>query len=159
MKKVSHHEYLSLQPGLEVQQTTLSDKIETLKKELSTSVAGEFSKVVNVERLICKNPNLQPAFDYIHEHRGNNVTQQNLAELCHMSTSHFSRIFKKEMQMTFPQFLSLQKIEWAKQLLLKTSLSVNQISDELGFNDPGYFIKIFKKYESHTPNQYRKYLA
>lgn len=36
-------------------------------------------------------------------------------------------------------------------------MPINEISDELGFNETGYFIKIFKKYEGVTPFVYRKY--
>ncbi|MNN95980.1 DNA-binding transcriptional regulator AraC [compost metagenome] len=48
------------------------------------------------------------------------------------------------------------KIEWAKQLLRTTGQPVNQISDDLGFCDAGYFIKTFKKFEHLTPSVYRK---
>nr|WP_253806583.1 helix-turn-helix domain-containing protein [Paenibacillus polymyxa] len=49
-------------------------------------------------------------------------------------------------------------MKWAKQLLEVTDMPISQISDELGFNESGYFIKIFKKFEEITPSLYRKYI-
>ena len=82
-----------------------------------------------------------------------------MAQLCHISTSHFSRLFAKEVGEGFSSFVSRLKVEWSKQLLEKTDLPVTQISDELGFSEPGYYIKTFKKFEKVTPATYRKYYA
>ena len=56
---------------------------------------------------------------------------------------------------TFSSYMGKQKIEWSKQLLATTDLTVSQISDELGYNDASYFIKMFKKHTSTTPASYR----
>ncbi|MDO7203715.1 helix-turn-helix domain-containing protein [Paraclostridium bifermentans] len=49
-------------------------------------------------------------------------------------------------------------MKWAKALLEETDMTINEISDELGFSESGYFIKIFKKYEGVTPNLYKSIL-
>ena len=107
-------------------------------------------------RIICKNEMLKPAFDHIFNSKGETVSQKKLAALCNISAGHFSRLFVKETGETFPVFLARLKIEWSKQFLEKTELSITQISDELGFSEPGYYIKTFKKYESITPSAYRR---
>lgn len=109
------------------------------------------------ERFVAKNPVLQPVFDYIGEHKGETTTQKQMADLCHISASHFSRLFSRETGEGFSNYLARVKVEWAKQILEETDLTVTQVSDELGFSDPGYFIKTFKKYENVTPATYRKY--
>lgn len=106
-----------------------------------------------------KNSILKPALEYIYNNKGEMVSQSEMAELCHISTSYFSRLFIKETGENFSTFLSKQKIEWSKQLLEKTDLTVTQISEELGFNSSGYFIKSFKRYENITPFTYRKYFT
>lgn len=132
------------------------DHIRQLKKELASSVTNAYVST-SLGQFFCKNQTLQPAFDYIFKHKGEKILQSKMAELCHISTGYFSRLFVKETEMNFSTFMSMQKIEWSKQLLEKTDLSIGQISDELGFNDPGYYIKTFKKYENLTPFLYRKY--
>lgn len=102
------------------------------------------------------NATLRPALNYIHQNRSVAVTQKQMADLCHVSTSYFSRLFSREVGEGFTSFLARQRVEWSKQLLEETALSVNQISDRLGFSSCGYFIKTFKRYESVTPAVYRK---
>lgn len=133
------------------------DNIQHIKKELANTVTSAYVKTSLNDHLVCKNKTLQPAFDYIFKNKGEKFSQQMLAGLCHISTGYFSRLFVKETGINFSTFISLQKIEWSKPLLEKTDLSIAQISDELGFNEPGYYIKTFKKYENITPNVYRKY--
>ncbi len=121
-------------------------------------VTGNANAPDKNERFTCKNPILHPAFTYLFENITETVTQKQMARLCHISTSHFSRLFTKEAGESFSSFTSRAKVEWAKKLLEESNFSVTQISDELGFSDPGYFIKTFKKYEKITPAVYRKYV-
>jgi len=132
------------------------DAINSIRKELGNALSSAY-----VESAHKKNarsyPILQPAFDYILNHRREYTSLKKAAELCHLSTSHFSRLFIKETGERFSSFQSRQKIEWAKKLLEDTDLSVTQIGEDLGFLEPGYFIKVFKKHEAITPNAYRRY--
>lgn len=100
---------------------------------------------------------LQPAFDYLEENISQNITQKQAAKVCNLSQSYFSRLFFQKTGENFSQYLSRKKIEMARELLKETDKSIVQISEEIGFNTPGYFIKVFKKAEGITPLQYRKY--
>ncbi|MEC0240943.1 PocR ligand-binding domain-containing protein [Paenibacillus dokdonensis] len=132
------------------------DHIQAMQNELSSTLIETKIKKSKANEYRSVNPLLQPAFDYLYRHKHENVHLQDLASLCHVSSSYFSRVFTRETGENFSVFVPRLKIEWAKQLLETTDLSVNQISDELGFADPGYFIKTFKKFESLTPAVYRK---
>ena len=134
-----------------------SNNIDMIKKELASAVTNAYIKSTPDENPYYHNPVLKPAFDYIYTNKGENASQKDLASLCHISSSYFSRLFVKETGENFSVYLSRLKIEWSKQLLEKTEISITQISDELGFTEPGYFIKTFKKFESITPALYRKY--
>ncbi|MHA7966209.1 PocR ligand-binding domain-containing protein [Paenibacillus sp. CAU 1782] len=131
--------------------------IESIKKEMTNAIADAYLNSSPEEREIA-NPVLQPALDYIHSHKGEQVTLKQAAELCHLSPSYFSRLFAKETGENFTVYLARLKIKWAKKLLEATDMPISQISDELGFNESGYFIKTFKKYEDITPAIYRKYM-
>ncbi|MDY8025222.1 PocR ligand-binding domain-containing protein [Paenibacillus polymyxa] len=133
------------------------EHIESLKKEMNNFLADAYLNSSGDVDISCGNPVLKPAFEYIFEHKGETFSLKALADLCHISPSYFSRLFAKETGENFSSYLSRLKIKWAKQLLEATDIPVSQISSELGFNEPGYFIKIFKKYEGTTPAVYRKY--
>ena len=111
----------------------------------------------NEERIKCKNPVLQPAFDYIFEKKGEDLSQKHIAEICHISTSYFSRIFPKEVGESYSGFISRLNVQRSKHLLEDTNWTIVHISEELGFNDVGYYIRTFKKYENVTPAVYRKF--
>jgi len=134
------------------------DQMQQVKKVISDARTSAYVKTTGGNKgALCKNPVLRPAFAYIYDNKGKSVTQKDMAELCHISTSHFSRMFAKEVGENFSGFLSRLKVQWSKQLLEETDLPITQISEELGFSETGYFIKIFKKYENITPAIYRKY--
>ncbi|TVX86841.1 PocR ligand-binding domain-containing protein [Paenibacillus agilis] len=99
---------------------------------------------------------LQPAFDYMYTHRSVTIKLTDMADLCHVSPSYFSRLFTKETGESFSTFVPRLKMECAKQMLESTDSAISQISNELGFSEPSYFIKTFKKFEKCTPAVYRK---
>lgn len=132
--------------------------IDQIKDALANAVTSTYlDPAPNLDDVI-KNKLLRPAFEYLFLNKNKMLSLNEAAALCHISSSYFSRLFTKETGRVFTAYTALLKLEWAKQLLEKTDLSITQISDELGFSDPGYFIKIFKKYEQITPLIYRKYI-
>jgi len=132
--------------------------IQSIQQELSGALID--TKLKNgAQRFVSSNTILQPAFDYIFAHKHENFSLKEMAKLCHISPSYFSRIFTKETGENFSVFIARLKIEWAKQLLESTDSPIHQVSDDLGFCDTGYFIKTFKKFENLTPAVYRNMYA
>ncbi|MBY6951195.1 PocR ligand-binding domain-containing protein [Clostridium botulinum] len=150
-------------PKSEIDSNTLTGytmkNIENAKKEMSNVLLNSYVKEnLSSDNLdVSVSNTLKPAIEYIYNHKSENITAKKLAEVCHISPSYFSRLFAKETGKSFSSFISNLKVDWAKSLLEETDMPINEISDELGFNETGYFIKIFKKYESVTPFVYRKY--
>lgn len=77
----------------------------------------------------------------------------------HMSISWFIRSFKHYMGMTPMQYITSIRINKAKELLKNTSCSVQEISSLVGYENPLYFSRIFRKHTGNSPSQYRKELA
>ncbi|WP_195989297.1 PocR ligand-binding domain-containing protein [Clostridium sp. D53t1_180928_C8] len=133
------------------------NNIKNLKDELSYAITNSHIKDLSFNKDFLSNSILKPAIDYIHKNKNENVSLEKASNLCHISPSYFSRVFKKEVGQNFSTYVSSLKIEWSKELLESTNMSISEISDNLGFNEAGYFIKTFKKQEGLTPFLYRKY--
>lgn len=132
------------------------ENIKKLKKEMSNTIIDAYVSESFDKQPALTTPLLQPAFEYIYQHKNENITLKTMAEVCHISPSYFSRIFYKETGENFTNYLTKLKINWSKELLEATDMSVNQISDTLGFSESGYFIKKFKMQTGITPAIYRK---
>ena len=132
---------------------------ESLKKSMAMSVPVEYAKtpLISTIDVVCKNHSLLPAIEYIHLNHHKNISQSDMAKLCNMSTGHFSRLFAKETNTNFKSYVAGKKVDTSKHYLVETDMSITEISDKLGFGEPSYYIKTFKKYEEITPNDYRKY--
>lgn len=138
-------------------QNQQEDYLVHIKNTLSSVVTNAYINTDSPTGDSLTNKALLPAFEFIFSNKNKMVSLKEAAGLCHLSPSYFSRVFTRETGESFSSYTSKLKINWARQLLERTDLSVTQISDELGFNEPGYFIKAFKKAEGVTPCVYRKY--
>jgi len=98
---------------------------------------------------------LQAISQYIDEHSAEHITVQELADVCHLSYTYFSRIFKKYYGKSCRDYIENIRISKSEYLLLYTDHDLNTISSETGFSDCSHFIKTFRKYKRTTPNQYR----
>lgn len=132
---------------------------KVLRRTVTNTALGDCLEASNAEAYDCANTTLKPIFSYLHAHRCEAVPLKKAAALCHISTSHFSRLFVKETGENYSNYIAQLKIKWSKALLVKTDMSVARVSEELGYNEAGYFIKTFKKYEGMTPLLYRKHYA
>jgi AraC-like DNA-binding protein len=85
-----------------------------------------------------------------------NVQPKSLAAALDISLRHFQRICKEDLDTTPAIFINLFKVEQAKLLLSDQSKSIKEIAFSVGFSDPNYFSKAFKKYFGISPSAYRK---
>lgn len=99
---------------------------------------------------------LQPALDYILEHYEEEIHARELACLCGLSYSYFSRSFNRLMKMNFNEYVNQVRVNEAEKLLVGTALSVTEIAFSCGFGTTSYFIKRFRQYKKCSPLQFRK---
>lgn len=104
-----------------------------------------------------KSSPVYPAVAYVKNHKHEMVTMNEMAKLCHLSPSYFSRLFRRELGENFINYVNRQKMQWAKERLRSSNDSVVQIAQELGYMDSSYFISVFKKFEGTTPLVYRQH--
>ena len=99
---------------------------------------------------------LQPSLDYVLEHFSEDLKAADMAALCNMSFSYFSRTFNKQMGMNFNEYVNYIRIMEAEKLLISTNMNITEIANAVGFNTTSYFIKLFKGYKNISPKQFRK---
>lgn len=95
------------------------------------------------------------AMVFIDENYMNNISLNDVAESINMSYFYFSRLFKESTGQSFSDYLTEYRVEKSIELMRDESLSIKQISYDIGYNDPNYFSKIFKKLKGITPTDYR----
>lgn len=99
--------------------------------------------------------NIEKMKEYINSHLGEDISLQDLADLCQVSPSYISRLFKRHLNIGFVDYLNSLRIARAKKLLEETQMTVEQVGFQSGFNNVRSFMRLFKQYENVSPGQYR----
>ena len=99
---------------------------------------------------------LKLVLEYIHENYQKAITIEEIAAVCHYSTSHFMKFFKESMGSGFIQYLNDYRLNMAAQLLQTSNDTILEISQKTGFENLSYFNRLFKKKYNRTPTTYRE---
>ncbi|MBQ8509287.1 MAG: helix-turn-helix transcriptional regulator [Clostridia bacterium] len=98
-----------------------------------------------------------PAVHYLDEHYTEPITVESLAQMCSLSTSYFYRCFRSVTGQSPITYKNNALIRHAARLLLDDrSMSIEEISDTLGFESSIYFRRVFKAIMGKSPREYRK---
>ena len=98
---------------------------------------------------------ISPALDYIEDHYSSQFPIEVLADLCHMSLTHFRRVFHSIMQTSPLDYLNSTRIMKACNLLRSTEESILSISEMAGFASVSNFNRHFHAVIHMTPREYR----
>ncbi|MCI8807117.1 MAG: AraC family transcriptional regulator [Oscillospiraceae bacterium] len=93
---------------------------------------------------------------WIETHFTENVQIKDITENFFISSSHFCRTFKRATGYTPKQYLMLNRVAHAKELLVHSDLRISEISRRSGFMDESNFTRYFKRETGNTPSEYRK---
>jgi two-component system response regulator YesN len=99
---------------------------------------------------------IKESIKYIEEQFRERLTLEMVASKVFMNPKYFSHVFKKEMDISFTEYVINLKIQYACRLLETTNYPAYRISIECGFSDPSYFNRVFCAKMNMTPNTYRK---
>ncbi|PWM47941.1 MAG: hypothetical protein DBX39_06670 [Bacillota bacterium] len=120
-----------------------------LKKESNHSLHNTINTTYS-------NNYLLKALNLVETKYDQNLTISDICQSLHLNESYFSKIFHEKMGSTFTEYLSMHRIQKATELLEKTNLTINQISQMVGFSNQFYFSNVFKKYRLVSPKKYRE---
>lgn len=96
------------------------------------------------------------AKEYITAHFQEDITVDDIAGQVSLSRYHFSRMFQAEMGLSPYAYLLELRMNYAKQLLIETGLSVEEIADRCNFCSTSNFIRLFRKRNDITPAKFRR---
>lgn len=99
---------------------------------------------------------LRLAMEFIKKHYQENITVSQIAEAAGYSSGYLTSVFKKKNGKTVMEYLNWYRVEEAKALLRESGLKSYEIAEKVGFSDPNYFSRIFKKYVGKSVNEYKK---
>lgn len=95
------------------------------------------------------------ALAFIHEHYHEDLSQFLVAEQVSIPASHFGKIFKTEVGMTFTDYIISYRMEKAKELLLSTEMKISDIAVYLRYINSQNLIRMFKQFTGITPSEFR----
>ena len=98
---------------------------------------------------------INEAIAYANEHLADRIYIKDVAACTKMSVGSFHYYFKKYTGKTYVEYVNMLRLEVAKTLLIESGMSVAVIGQKIGFSDPAYFNRQFKKYIGCTPGEYR----
>lgn len=98
---------------------------------------------------------ISKVLSFIEENYHMDINIDILCNYVNYSRSYLSRLFKKEVNMTIPEYANTIRIQHARILLIETSMSMREVASSVGFSDPYYFSNVFKSFTGYSPSAYR----
>lgn len=99
---------------------------------------------------------LNQAKQYVLDHLDRHITLQETADHVCISSSYLSSLFKKEFGQGFVDFVNQTKMEYACGLITEGKYRMNEIADQLGFENAYYFSKVFRRHIGMSPTEWLK---
>jgi two-component system response regulator YesN len=93
--------------------------------------------------------------EYLKHHYRNNITLRNVSDHFYVTPQYLSRRFKKKTGLTFVEYLEEIRLEKAEEYLTASDTKIADISELVGYLDPNYFSRIFKRKYRLSPSSYR----
>lgn len=100
--------------------------------------------------------NVKKSITYVFDHYDKELSLDGMAEHLNISKPYLSRVFKAELGMTFLELLQCLRVFIAKQYLFEYQHNISEISEKVGYLDPHYFSRLFKKHTGLSPKEYRE---
>ncbi len=99
---------------------------------------------------------LENAIEYVERNYPNNFKIADLANECHMSETHFRRVFQEKMNMTPVEYVNFVRVKKACELIDKTDISMEDVVEKVGFITPSTFNRNFRRIIGTSPYQWKK---
>lgn len=102
---------------------------------------------------------VQEVLRYIDKNYMQDLSLGEISELVHLNPNYFCEVFKREVGVTFKEYLTNRRMEKAKELLKNPAFKLNEVAALTGYSDARHFGKSFKRLTGVTPKEYRKLMV
>lgn len=137
----------------EINQVNTMDEIQMCLKQNLSSVMSYLKN----RKYKPQNKTIQEAETYIRNHLfDNNLALRTIAAEIFANESYLSRIFKKEIGITLTEYITKERIEASKSMMVNPEIRISEIAEKVGFKDAHYFGICFKRIVGKTVSEYRK---
>lgn len=127
--------------------------------ELRNLLVREIDRVAeHINLTKAKRTAVEKAIDYIDRNYMSGISVRQLADCVHLSHTYLCFAFKRATGKTINTYVEEVRIKNARRLLADHDLRLYEIADKVGYKDPNYFAKVFKKLTKCTPSSYRDLL-
>jgi AraC-like DNA-binding protein len=101
-----------------------------------------------------RNVRLAPALHFVQQSFRRKIRNAEVAQICGMSPFHFSHEFAETFSLTFQEFVLRYRILEACRELQHPNVPVTNVAYSVGFNDPSYFARVFRRFIDLSPSEY-----
>lgn len=133
-------QYYFLEEYLEFARVLFQEALIQEQREIWNKYSGTIAKAVH----------------HIEKHYMESLTADYMGEFIEKTPNYFSHLFKKEVGVSFKEYLNRIRMEKAKILLLETDLKIYEVAEKVGFHDSIYFSQAFKKCMGCSPAECKK---
>ena len=138
-------------------QTSVLGLMLQLVVELKRSVAAQDA---GVPKSSAPKPELglvQACAQYVSAHLADDLSPPAVASVFYVSREHLTRSFRREIGVSFSQYVTVRRVEEAKRLLLACpDMNVTHVADAVGFRTVQHFCRVFRNMVGETPTEYRQ---
>jgi two-component system response regulator YesN len=92
---------------------------------------------------------------YLRASYANGISLQEAADLVHLNKTYLSELFKKELGISFNDYLTNIRIEKAKELIRSGEATISALAEQVGYPDGSYLTRVFKKITGMTPLEFK----
>ena len=100
-------------------------------------------------------PLISKTLSILEENFTGEVSLSSVAKELHVSEGHLSKLFHREMDIPFSNYINQLRIAKSKELLQNTNMTISEIAFAVGYNHQNYFTRVFKRLSNISPSVFR----
>ncbi len=114
-------------------------------------------ELINLNENISMNKYIRTMLNYAAVHITEPISLKNMCREVSLSEEYCAYLFKKETGKTVVSYINEKKMQFAEELILKGEMSLESISEYLGYSNYNYFSRLYKKYFGYSPKMTVEY--